>query len=241
MSKLSLIIPCYNEGKNLPLLLDRVKEIIGACKELDVILVDNGSNDNTQDFMKSMVIEKKLERVSTHRLQVNKGYGFGIHAGLKKATGDFLAWTHADMQTDLKDVLIAWDKLMQDPTPSTMVIKGERKNRNFLNVIFTIGMAIISSMALKVRMWDINAQPKIIPRDLFLKLSKAPKDFSRDLYVLWLTDKHQFRLQTIPVYFGKRLHGEAKGGGSLKTKFKLIRRTFSYIFKLKKQLNKETY
>ena len=61
----------------------------------------------------------------------------------------------------------------------------------------------------------------------------APLDFSLDLFLLTKTNK----IKTVDVFFHKRKHGEAKGGGTMKGKWKLIKRTISYINKLsRKQL-----
>jgi hypothetical protein len=47
-------------------------------------------------------------------LKVNQGYGFGILSGLKECTGEFLGWTHADMQTDPKDLLKAFNIIKEN-------------------------------------------------------------------------------------------------------------------------------
>ena len=62
----------------------------------------------------------------------------------------------------------------------------------------------------------------------------APNDFSLDLYFLYQAKKHG-QIIDFPVYFSKRVAGEAKGGSgsSLKVKWKLIKRSFTYIFELR--------
>jgi glycosyltransferase involved in cell wall biosynthesis len=47
MKRLSIIIPCYNESKNLPLLISRCKEVANKDSNIEIIIVDNGSNDDT--------------------------------------------------------------------------------------------------------------------------------------------------------------------------------------------------
>jgi glycosyltransferase involved in cell wall biosynthesis len=93
--KYSLIIPCYNEAKNIPLLLNRCREMI-ISKKVEVILVDNGSTDNTAQVLKEL-LPKFPGCISIH-VNVNQGYGFGILCGLRAATGAIIGWTHADSQ-----------------------------------------------------------------------------------------------------------------------------------------------
>lgn len=52
--KLSIVIPCYNEAENIPLILKRFREIIGKSN-IEVILVNNGSTDNTAEVLKQIL------------------------------------------------------------------------------------------------------------------------------------------------------------------------------------------
>ena len=101
--KYSIVIPCYNESDNIPLILKRFAEVIEGY-EIEVILINNGSTDDTE-----MVIEKLLPQYTFARcvlVPVNQGYGYGILQGLKSANGDYIGWTHADMQTDPGDATV---------------------------------------------------------------------------------------------------------------------------------------
>jgi len=233
---LSIVIPCYNESGNIPLILERFTEVISNKQDVEVILVNNGSTDGS-----ALVFDRELGKLNDDRFRVvnvekNQGYGYGILAGLKEAKGEVLAWTHADMQTDPKDVLIAFEKYAEFSDPYVFV-KGRRKKRDWIPAFFTWGMQVIASTALKVSLVDIGAQPKLFSRKFYQDFIKtnAPYDFSLDLYAQYWAKK-KGRIVEIPVYFTKRLHGEAKGGGSIKTRFKVTNRTIKYIFHLKKEL-----
>ena len=110
------------------------------------------------------------------------------------------------------------------------------KNRNIIDSFFTFSMGVYSSVLLGKWLYDINAQPKIFHKSFLKKFKNPPLDFSLDLYVLCFFISKQIEIKTFPVFFKKRLFGESKGGGSLKGKFKLIKRTLVYIFELKKKL-----
>lgn len=98
----SLIIPCYNEAENLPLLLERCKEL-ASRPGIEVVLVDNGSTDGTPAVLQDLLPSYPgCRRV---RVEKNQGYGFGILSGLAAADSNILGWTHADMQTDPQDAL----------------------------------------------------------------------------------------------------------------------------------------
>ena len=235
--ELSIVIPCYNEGGNIHLIISRLQEIIAANVNIEVVLVENGSTDNSKEVFKRELTKVNPEIFKLNIVPKNMGYGYGVLSGLEAASGRVLAWTHADMQTDPADVLEALKVYNQCNDPYTFV-KGKRKNRNWLEVVFTFGMQVIANIALKVKLDDINAQPKLFSREFFVRFiqSKAPHDFSLDLYALCMAKKHCNYILEIPVMFNKRMHGEAKGGGSWKTRIKLIKRTLKYIFELRDYL-----
>jgi hypothetical protein len=99
-------------------------------------------------------------------------------------------------------------------------------------------MSFLSTLLLRKRLSDVNAQPKMFHRSFLKKLSDPPKDFSLDLYLLFQARVHNYPILEYPVHFGKRLHGEAKGGGTLRGTLKLIRRTWGYMVNLKRNLDK---
>ncbi len=233
--RLSIVIPCYNEEDNIPLIIDRIISMTDDFSNLEILLINNGSTDNSAEVFTKHLANSNLPYIKLVNVEKNQGYGYGILAGLKQATGDVLGWTHADMHTDPVDVLAAFEKLLKHCPKEKILIKGRRKNRNTLDTVFTFGMSLVSSLVLKTWLSDVNAQPKVFFREFYNEMKNPPLDFSLDLYVLYLAKKIGYRTETIPVLFNKRLHGQAKGGGSLKTKWPLIKRTFSYILKLKKE------
>lgn len=102
--KLSIVVPCYNEEQNIPLILNRFGEIIER-EDIEIILVDNGSTDDSAIVLAELLPKYPFAR--TIRVEVNQGYGYGILQGLKKCRGEYIGWTHADMQTDPADILKA--------------------------------------------------------------------------------------------------------------------------------------
>ena len=227
---LSVVIPCYNEEKNIPLIVSKFSKILEKSdEEIEVILVNNGSIDDSKSVFEKTISKSELD-IKVLNVKKNIGYGHGILSGLKIAKGDILAWTHADLQTDPADVLVALNEYNRYNN-SQIVIKGKRRNRNFLDSFFTWGMQVYCTIILKTKLNDINAQPKLFSKIFFNQhFSLAPQDFSLDLFLL-IKAKKFGRIKTIDVKFNKRKYGEAKGGGSIKGKVKLIQRTINYINK----------
>ena len=237
MTQLSLIIPSYNECDNLGLLESKLSAGFHDKANIEIIIVDNGSTDATPKTLETLLKHTTLKTLRSIRVEQNQGYGYGILAGCRAAKGDVIAWTHADLQTDPSDILNAL-KLYNHQKSNHVFVKGKRKKRPFLDTWFTIGMQWYASWLLKQSLSDINAQPKLFSRDFYDRFltQNAPHDFSLDLYTYYCAKRYGYKILEVPVEFTDRLHGEAKGGGSFKTKFKLIKRTFAYIHSLAGQL-----
>lgn len=232
--KLSLIIPCYNEAANLPLLLDRCASLRDA--DIEVILVDNGSTDNSPQVLQDLL--PSYPHCRSVRVPVNQGYGFGILSGLEAATGDLLAWTHADMQTDPKDVLRGLAIFKQHiDSDINIYVKGQRIKRPLADVIFTVGMSIFETLLLRTRLWDINAQPNMFSRKFFESWVNPPHDFSLDLYVYFTARNQGLPVYRFPVEFGERAHGVSHWNVNWAAKMKFIRRTIDFSFELKRRLS----
>ena len=237
---LSIVIPCFNEGESINSLIEKCKKSLDNRSDIEIVLVNNGSTDSTSEIFKEINQNKKIfPYIIIKNIKKNLGYGNGIIEGLNKAEGNILSWTHADLQTDPKDVILAYDKYRKSLELSSCIVKGKRIGRNFFDNIFTAGMSLISSILLKTQLWDINAQPKIFNRSFLKFLKNAPKDFSLDLFVLYVAKKQKIQINTYPVKFSKRKFGISKGGGSLKGKIKLIHRTFKYIKELRNAILNE--
>ena len=235
MVNLSLVIPCYNEEKNIDPLFEKLKKLSDLDNRIEIIIVDNGSTDKTNTNILKNELYKK-DKIKLLLIEKNVGYGNGIMTGVKAASGNFIAWCHADLQTEPIDVYNAYNKNLNHLEDGNCVVKGLRKNRNVFDSIFTFGMSIFASIMFKMKINDINAQPKLFPKYFLKYIKNAPNDFSLDLYFLVIAKINNYKIIDHDVIMKKRLHGEAKGGGNLKGKIKLIKRTLVYIFKLKNNL-----
>jgi len=231
--KLSIVVPCYNEAKNIPLIFERFAEAIDR-NDVEILLVNNGSSDNSQEVIDSLLPQYPFAR--TVKVEVNQGYGFGILSGLQQGKGDYIGWTHADMQTDPRDAIKALELIESLGNPENVYVKGLRKGRPLFDEVFTKGMSFFETVYLKTNLWDINAQPNVFHRSFFEQWESPPKDFSFDLYALFQAKVSGITVKRIPVVFPPRIHGESSWNTGLAAKWKFIKRTVEFSVKLKKRL-----
>ncbi len=228
--KISLIIPCYNEEKSLPTLFNNLQNLLNN-NDVEIIIIENGSTDKSLSVITSFYEKNKNFKFVS--LKKNKGYGYGILQGLKIANNEYLAWSHADLQTNPDDILEGM-KLF-DNSEKKIFVKGLRYGRKIEDRIFTVLMSIYASIKLGYLFWDINAVPSIFPVTFYEEWEDPPFDFSLELYAYFQAKKRGYKIKRIPVNFTKRLHGFSKWNFSLTSKIKFIKRSFKFIGELSKK------
>ncbi|MBI0477182.1 glycosyltransferase family 2 protein [Sphingomonas sp. MA1305] len=230
--RLSLVIPCYNEARNLPALIERCGALIADDPAIEVILVDNGSNDSTPAVLADLLAPGG--QIRSIRVERNQGYGHGILSGLRAAEGEILAWTHADQQTDPVDARQGLDFFRVAANPERLFVKGRRYGRPLVDTLFTTGMSVFETLLTRRRMSDINAQPTMFHRSQFAAWRDPPDDFALDLYAYWQARDLGCVVRRFPVLFGPRAFGTSHWNTGMKARMKFVRRTLAFSFALKR-------
>jgi len=103
LASLSIVIPAYNEAERLPASLERIlawADDVGAGLEL--VVVDDGSRDNTVELARAMAAQEPRLRVET--LGRNRGKGAAVRHGFAVATRDYILFSDADLSTPIEEV-----------------------------------------------------------------------------------------------------------------------------------------
>ncbi|MFA5887092.1 MAG: glycosyltransferase family 2 protein [Candidatus Nanoarchaeia archaeon] len=233
---LSIVVPCYNEGKNIPFLVKRFLEAKKDNTSSQLVMVNNGSTDNSLRLMRQFAA--KYSSINIVNIKYNKGYGHGIWSGISKASGKFIAWTHADLQTDIKDAFVAYDLIKHKIDNKTCFVKGKRKKRAFFDSFFSYAMSIFESIVFGRIVYDINAQPNLFHREFLKQVHNPPLDFSFDLFIYLTALYSKQKIIRFPVDFPERIHGQSHWNTGIRDKYKFIKRTISFTWELKRRMRK---
>ncbi|MES2426926.1 MAG: glycosyltransferase family 2 protein [Bacteroidota bacterium] len=101
ITKLSIVIPAYNEGNTIHLILDKIKTVsLVDSIEKEIIIVNDCSTDHTEDAILSYKQANDTLNIQYFKHEVNKGKGAALHTGISKATGEYLVIQDADLEYD---------------------------------------------------------------------------------------------------------------------------------------------
>ena len=225
----SIVLPCYNEAAGITQILSRFAEV-GAGYEFELILVDNGSSDNTQQVLAEELPGYPFARCVT--ITENRGYGDGLYRGLLSARGTYLAWSHADLQTDPRDVFTGLDVLRKADDPERVIVKGHRQGRALSERFISRGMELVALVLLRRWIPEINAQPKVFHRSLLSCLDHPPPDFNFDVYALDRARSQAWRIERIDVQFPPRQFGESHWAANWRSKVRTILRSVWFMLRL---------
>ncbi len=113
--RLSIVVPCYNEEKNVVPFYNKTVEIFGdQMKDAELVFVNDGSKDNTLVELKKIVAESEY-KVRVVNFSRNFGKEAGLLAGLEHAEGDYVAIIDADLQQNPKYILDMLKILDENP------------------------------------------------------------------------------------------------------------------------------
>ena len=207
MEKMSIVVPCYNEEKALPIFYN---EIIKVSKEFEnvefeYIFVDDGSKDKTLDLVKEFIkYDARVRYISFSR---NFGKEAAMLAGLKESTGDYVTIMDADMQDPPSLLKKMFDTLKNEGydcvATRRVTRKGEPVIRSFFARMF---YRLINKMS-KIEMVDGARDYRLMTRqmvDAIISLKEYNR-YSKGLFSFVGFNTKWFEYENV-----KRVAGESK-------------------------------
>lgn len=232
----SIILPCFNESDNIHELYNELLNLKIQNIYFEVIFVNNGSTDDTGNKIDEVInILSNTNNLNFYikklNLDKNLGYGGGIIEGLKIANGEYIGWTHADLQTPLEDFYKLYNLAKNK---KKIFAKGIRINNRGFDSLVTKMHEIFARMILGVKLSEINAQPKIIRKEDLGYFRNPPKDWTTiDTYFYYISLKNNFQIIEQNVIFKQRIYGQSKWKNNFFIFVKHLFNNFIYLFKLK--------
>jgi glycosyltransferase involved in cell wall biosynthesis len=179
---LSIIIPAYNEGKTIHLILNKIKEvelINGIQKE--IVIVNDCSNDNTEQAILNYIENNKELNIQYYKHEVNKGKGAAIRTGIQSAKGDFIIIQDADLEYDPREYNILLRPIIEGFAD---VVYGSRfmggRPHRILFFWHTIGnkfLTFVSNMFTDLNLTDMETCYKLFKSEIIKNIELKENRF----------------------------------------------------------------
>lgn len=207
MVELSLVIPFYNEEKNLSEFLSSLTSLFDSRKvDYGIIAVNNGSTDRTGKLLDSFA--KKNSRIKLVTIPKNIGYSFGITSGLKLASGKYVGYCWGDGQIVAEDVYKVFEALKEGKADICKIKRVYRQDsflRRLESSLYNLLYRVLFSLTLK----DINGCPKIMRREVLAALNPVSRDWFIDAELMIKAFRKKFKVLEIPVTYYRRNKGKS--------------------------------
>lgn len=126
---LSIIIPCYNEEKNILLLMEEFNKTFKEKIKIEYIFINDGSKDNTLSEIKKL-IEKSNNNIKCLDFSRNFGKESAIFAGLNESVGNYITIIDADLQQHPKYVLEMYNYIIEHPEYDCITCYQEKRKES---------------------------------------------------------------------------------------------------------------
>ncbi len=231
--ELSVFYPCYNEEKNIKKTVDKTVPVLNKiAKKWEIILINDGSKDNTASVLESIKKEYSPNiKVITHN--PNRGYGAALKSGLYNAKYQWITFTDSDGQFDFSEIVNLLDK--QQKTQADIVIGYYLSRKVSKATIITSKIwELIVFILFGLRVTDIDCGFKLINKKVINTIPKLEAERGAFISSEFLikAKKSGFKIVEIGVHHYPRVEGQATGRN-----IKVILKSFSDLFRLWFKIN----
>jgi glycosyltransferase involved in cell wall biosynthesis len=226
----SIVIPGHNEQDTIRSTVTGLIEAVSSIPNVNFVLVDNLSSDETWERLQSLELEFK--NVSIYRSEPRAGFGVAIRSGVASSTGTHIVFVMADGSEHPDDVAKFIVTSMKNPDAcvfgnrfaSPGLVSGYPPFKRFLNRLVNAGLALV----FRTDSPDLTNGFKLYPRDVISRIDPKSDDFSITLELSLGAIREGIRVITIPTLWRGREAG--------KSSFSLIAMALPYLSVIAKNL-----
>jgi glycosyltransferase involved in cell wall biosynthesis len=224
----SIVIPCYNEEKNIPILYEELKEVLDTAPFFyEVIFVEDGSKDNTWQALLKLADRDKNVKLLRHGR--NMGMTQGYQNGFDHANGNYVLTYSSDIETAPQEILRVVSKLEEGFDVVNTYRVGRWKNGKATSILRTLPSTIANELIVAItgiRLKDNGSGLKGF-RKFVIKNLRMYGEMHRYFaaYCSLFTNK----ITEIDVEYRDRIHGQSSYGSITRT-FKVFFDLFSLKF-----------
>jgi dolichol-phosphate mannosyltransferase len=203
---LSLVIPAYNEEKGLhATLLEADRALACLTREYEILVVDDGSSDDTAGVVAG--VARKFPQIRLLRHASNQGYGAALRTGFAAARCDRVAFTDADCQFHLADLALLLP--LTEHAPLAVGYRVQRQDP-WPRLFYSWGYNVLVRTLLGTRVRDCDCALKVFRKEALDNLLPVTEGFFANTEMLTRARQLGYEIAEAPVRHRPRLFGSSK-------------------------------
>ncbi len=213
MTRLSVVIPAYNERATIHNLLQKVASApLPPGVALEIVVVDDGSKDGTRELLREIAAQADPEILLIEQPE-NRGKGAAIRTGFAAATGDVMLIQDADLEYDPRDYPVLLQPILDDEAD---VVYGSRFLGGPHRVLFywhSVGnkfLTMLSNMMTDLNLSDMETCYKVFRREVLDGLVLRSNRFGIEPELTAKVAKRGARVFEVPISYRGRTYAEGK-------------------------------
>jgi glycosyltransferase involved in cell wall biosynthesis len=204
--KLSVVVPVYNERSTLRTVVERV---LAVPLDLELLCVDDGSSDGSQEILSQL--EGQYPQIRVFLQPHNMGKGAALRRGIQEARGDFVIIQDADLEYDPGDFTALLEPLVQGKAD---VVYGSR----FLGsaphrVLYSVGnklLTLLSNSLTNINLSDMETCYKVFRREVIQSIAIEENRFGFEPEITVKVAKRRLRIYEVGISYWGRTYEEGK-------------------------------
>ena len=216
INKLSIVVPAYNEGKTIQLVLKNVVELTLVNNiEKELIIVNDCSTDNTGEEIETFIKNNPEYTIVSYHQEVNKGKGAAIHKGISLSTGEYLIIQDADLELVPSDINMLLNEVVStgvDIVYGSRFLDGNHKNTSFIWHILGNGfLTKLSNLFSGYRLTDMMTCYKLVPTSVIKSIDLKENRFGFEPEItMKLAKMKNLKIIEVPISYIARTKDEGK-------------------------------
>ena len=209
--KISLVLPTYKKQREV---IDQLERLYGYLsrvnQDFELIFVIDGYVDNTKEILEKYIKENRLNKVQVLGYRENKGKGYAVRYGMKKATGDVIGFIDADTDIQIRSIASAIKEIKKESVMAVIPSKLHKDSNVEMTLgreIFSYGLIAVNKLLLRLpkNITDVGCGLKLFKKELIKRVLPNLKvnRFAIDSEILYEISKIGYEVSVIPFYLNK--------------------------------------